>query len=52
MKNEPKRLFEVDIENAIRAELIDVLKQARKIALNSPNGAYIICDMIQKKLCE
>ena len=48
----PKRLFQADKKVAVIAALSDALREARKIALNSPNGAIEICNMIQKKIGE
>ncbi len=48
--NEPKRLFEKQIDDAIRAEVLDILREARRIALISPNGAVEICNMIAARL--
>jgi len=47
---EPKRLFEKQIDDAVRAEILDILREARRIALNSTNGSVEICNMIASRL--
>jgi len=50
MTDQPKRLFEKQIDDAVRAEVEDILREARKISLNSPNGSVEICNMIAARL--
>jgi len=53
MINEPKRLFEKQIDDALRAEVEYILKESNEIILNSPvkslNTAVEIYNMIEAR---
>ncbi len=50
MIDQPQRLFEKQIYDAVRAEVEYLLSEARRIALNSPNASVEICNMIAARL--